>query len=52
MSTNDKMGPQECPKCGDTMGGPIWDQGLDALKYRSGCGYTTTIPCRDREQKP
>lgn len=41
-----------CPKCSSLMHGPEWDRFVDELKYRCGCGYTTTRPTDDKLTRP
>lgn len=38
-----------CPKCGNRMFGPRYDNLLDVLRYRCSCGHETTRSTLDRQ---
>lgn len=40
-----------CPKCGNRMFGPRYDNLLDVLRYRCSCGYETTRSTLDQRRQ-
>lgn len=40
-----------CPKCGNRMFGPRYDNLRDALRYRCGCGYETQRAPLDQRRR-
>ena len=46
-----KMGPKECPKCGDDMRGPFYIEHVDRLRFSCPCGYWEECAPLDRRPK-